>query len=571
MNTKTWTFNELKFPKPDLISFEAMYRDAIERIDHAREGSDVLEVIFESNELSRKAKDLLEVALIRQSQDTTNEKYDEDANWVHANLPLFSKAIVEFNDKVYNGPFKDYIEEKLGSMYFIKNDIENRIFCDENIPLSAKEAELCAEYQKIIASFQKEINGQQHGFLSLQKLFSHEDRNVRREAFKAFSDFLEANEPRTREIWDELIKIRNQMGRNLGYDNYLPVGYLKRGRIDYGPDDVANFRKQVIEEVVPFCQELYEAQAKRLGTDPLMVYDESSVFPDGNAKPLGDSEFMLSQVYEMFRKMSPETQEFIDFMLKHQLIDSEIRPGKAAREYSTFINSKKAPFIFSFFDGSARGVKTLVGSLGHSFSTYRSSRKQPIDLYYSATADIMELHVMSMTQFSNRFAEGFFGEDADKYEFYNLQDLMTFIPFGVAVDEFQHICYENPDLTPAERNMEWLKLEQKYMPWRKYDEDNEFMKQGGYWYHKQHILLYPLYYIEYSLATVNAMEMYRRYAEHPGTAWQEYLRLADAGGSKGYLEALKMANLTPAFEEGAVANSISYAKDVLASYIRNKE
>ena len=178
---------------------------------------------------------------------------------------------------------------------------------------------------------------------------------------------------------------------------------------------------------------------------------------------------------------------------------------------------------------------------------------------------------MSMIQFSNQYAERFFGDDAEKYKFYNLHDLMTFIPFGVAVDEFQHICYENPDLTPKERSLEWHKLEEKYMPWRKYDDDDEFMKHGGYWYFKQHFFLYPLYYIEYPLATINAMEMNRRYVERPNAAWKEYLELTDVGGSKRYLETLKMAKLTPAFEEGAVANSISYAKSVLEEFINKSK
>ena len=183
----------------------------------------------------------------------------------------------------------------------------------------------------------------------------------------------------------------------------------------------------------------------------------------------------------------------------------------------------------------------------------------------------MEIHVMSMTQFSNEYAERFFGEDAGKYEGYNLHDLMTFIPFGVAVDEFQHICYANPDMTPKERNLAWRELEKKYMPWRKYDADDEFMENGGYWYHKQHIFLYPLYYIEYCLATVNAMEMNRKYVTHPARAWKEFLAITDIGGSRSYLDILKLANLTPAYEDGAVEKSISYVKDVLEEYIENHE
>ena len=569
MSSKHWTFSELKFPKPDLRSFEEMYKDAIERIEHAKDGGDVLEIIIENNELSSKAKDLLEVALIKQSMDTTNEKYEEEAQWVYKNRPFFNKATVAFNEAVYNSPFRDYIEEKLGPMYFKKMDLDNKTFCEENITLQQRASELGGEYQRLIATCRVEIDGEEKSFMSLQKLFSHEDREVRKKAFRAFSEFLAANEERLEEIWSELIDVRNQMGRNLGHDNYLPVAYLRRGRIDYGPKEVEAFRKQVVEEIVPFCTKLYEAQAKRLGLDRVMAYDENIIFPDGNANPIGDAKYTRGRIVDMFHEMSPETEEFIDFMCDHELMDCGDRPGKAAREYSTILYSKKAPFIFSFFDGSAQGSRNLIGSMGHSFAVYRSSRKQHLDLFYTSSADIMEIHVMSMMQFANRYAENLFGADADKFRFYNLQDLMTFIPFGTAVDEFQHICYSKPELTPKERSLEWSKLEKKYMPWRTYDEDDEFMKRGGYWYHKQHIYLYPLYYIEYALSTVNAMEMNRRYVEHPTIAWSEYLDLTDSGGSKGYLDTLKTANLTPAFEEGAVAKSISYAKNSLEEYIKN--
>ena len=568
MKGTPWKFKDLTFPKPDLRSYEDMNEDFIKRIQDARDGGDVLEIIFEHSELSHKADDLLEVSFIRQSMDTTDEEIAEVRRWVYENTPLFNKAKVGFNEAVYNSPYRGYIEEKLGPMFFTKMDLDKKVFCEENILLNQRESELADQYQKLMATCQVEINGQMRNFLTLQKDFADEDREVRKQAFKHFSGFMAEHEKEMEEIWDELVKVRTQIGKNLGYDNYLPVAYLRRGRLDYGPEEVANFRKQVLEEIVPFCTKLYEAQAKRLGLDTIMAYDEGIIFPDGNAKPAGDKDYMMFSVVEMMQDLSPETNEFIDFMLEHELMDCEMRPGKAAREYSTIIFSKKAPFIFGFFDGSAKSVKNLVGELGHAFATYRSSRKQPIDAYYSSSADIMEIHVMSMTQFSNRYAEDFFEEDADKYQFYNLQDLMTFIPFGVAVDEFQHICYENPELTPEERNNEWRKLEEKYMPWRKYDEDDDFMQRGGYWFHKPHIFLYPLYYIEYCLATVNSMEMYKKYIARPGTAWQEYLELADMGGSKGYLQTLAKANLTPAFRDGAVAKATSYVKGVLEGLLR---
>ena len=132
------------------------------------------------------------------------------------------------------------------------------------------------------------FDGKTLNLYGVQKYFEHEDREVRKAAVKAYSDFYHGNEKRLEEIWDELIKIRTQMGKNLGYENFIPVGYMQQGRTDYGMEEVAAFREQVRTVLVPLCEKLYEAQRKRLGVDTLMFYDEKRVFPDGNAVPAGD-------------------------------------------------------------------------------------------------------------------------------------------------------------------------------------------------------------------------------------------------------------------------------------------
>ena len=567
MSTNAWKFSELKVPRPDIRVTEALHEDVIARVNDAQSGADVLEVILEHNELMRRINEVTTMIMIRHTLDTTDERFAEDQKWAEENKSVFDKLALDFSEAVYNSPYKDYVQERIGEMYFAKSDIRKKLYCEENVPLRQRESELVDEYQDIIGTCQKEVEGAPRSFMELQGMMAHEDRNIRKAAFKAFSEFLAENEDHLEKVWDELIKVRTQIAKNLGYDSFVPVGYLERERLYYGRDEVAKFRQQVLEEVVPLCDQLYKAQAKRLGIDQVMPYDENVTFADGNAKPIGDVDYMMREIVGMMHEMSPETDEFISFVLEHELLDYESRPEKAATEYSTFLSSRKAPFIFDHFDGSPSDVQYITEGLGHAFATYRASRKQPLEEYYSASSDITEIHAMSMVQFANKYADRLFGEDAWKYEFGNLQYFMTFIPFGVAVDEFQHICYDNPNLTPKERTYEWHKLEEKYMPWRKYDEDDEFMQRGGYWYHKIHFFSHPLYYIEYSLATVNAMEMYRKFVERPGTAWKEYLELTDVGGSKNCVEILKQAHLTPAYEDGAVREAISYVKTILEEYI----
>ena len=471
-------------------------------------------------------------------------------------------SFLAVNEALMNSPFRADFEEEYGKQFFVRMDLSKKKFCEANIPLMQQEAKLCNEYQKIMATAKIPFDGKELNLYGVQKYFEHEDREVRRGAVRAYSEFYHKNEPRLEEIWDELIKIRNEMGRNLGYENYIPVGYLEQGRTDYGQKEVESFREQVHTVLVPLCQKLYEAQAKRLGVEDFAFYDEKRVFPDGNAVPAGDDDFMVNEAAKMYHEMSPETGEFIDFMIRHELMDLKNKPGKASTGYMTDLQSYKAPYVFSCFNQTIFDMQVLTHELGHAFAGYMAMRSQPISDYYSESTDIAEIHSMSMEQFAYPYAERFFGEQADKFRFAHLQEAVTFVPFGVAVDEFQHICYANPDLTPKERTLEWKKLEEKYMPWRVYEPD-DFFDRGGYWYHKLHIYLYPMYYINYTLTTMGAMEFKKKEREDHDSAWADYLNLCRCGGSMSYLETLRYANISNPFEPGSVERAIKVARDEL--------
>ena len=239
---------------------------------------------------------------------------------------------------------------------------------------------------------------------------------------------------------------------------------------------------------------------------------------------------MIEEARKMYHDLSSETAQFIDFMIEHKLMDLKNKPNKASTGYMTEFLDYDAPFVFSCFNQTIDDMGVLAHELGHAFAGYQAMRHQPISVYAMPATDIAEIHSMAMEQFTYSYAEQFFGKDADKYRFAHLQNAITFVPFGVAVDEFQHIIYANPELTPRERTYEWHKLEEKYMPWRKYEND-EFFDRGGYWYHKLHIFLYPFYYINYTLTTMGAMEFKKRFEENREEAWKDYVALCNAGGS----------------------------------------
>ena len=557
-----WTFPELEYKRPDVDEVRNIITKHTEAVRNAKSGDDVLDAIFSLDRTMSPVMDMGTLASVRNTLDTTDEFYDKENEYISQMMPTITPDIVAFSSAVEESPFRKSVEERFGHQYFVRTELQRKSFCEENIPLMQKEALLTNEYQKIMAGCQIEFEGQTLNLYGIQKYFENENRELRKKAWRAYSAFYQSNEERLEEIWSELIEIRNQMGRNLGYENYIPLGYMNQGRTDYGAEEVAAFREQVRQEIVPLCEKLYEAQARRLGIDRTYCYDEGRIFPDGNATPAGDDDFMIEKAREMYHDISPETAEFIDFMIDHKLMDLKNRPGKASTGYCTILASRKAPFVFSCFNQTKFDMEVLSHELGHAFAFFRSLRSQELTDFAEVTTDIAEIHSMSMEQFAYPYAEGFFGKDADKYRFAHLQDAVTFVPFGVAVDEFQHICYSKPELTPKERTYEWHKLEEKYMPWRKYDGD-EFLERGGWWYHKLHIYLYPFYYINYTLTTMGALEFKKKNIEDRENAWKDYLALCDIGGRLSYLKTLELAHLSNPFEKGSVARIVGPAKTIL--------
>ena len=557
-----FTFSTLEYQRPDFAAVGSFAEQMAERMQQAGSYEELKALMKEGEEASKDFSTMCVIASIRNTLDTRDEFYEKEQEYIDEQTPLITPKFLAMDAALLNSPFRADIEKEYGKQYFVQKELEKKIFCEANIPLMQQEAKLTSEYQKMMATAEIPFDGKTLNLYGVQKYFEHEDRSIRAAAVKAYSDFYHKNEERLEEIWDELIKIRNEMGRNLGYENFIPVGYMQQGRTDYGQKEVESFRKQVLTEIVPLCEKLYEAQRKRLGIDTLKFYDESRVFADGNAVPAGDDDFMVEQARKMYHEISPETGEFIDFMIEHELMDLKNKPGKASTGYMTYLARYQSPFVFSCFNQTIFDMQVLTHELGHAFAGYMAMRHQPVMEYYSESTDIAEIHSMSMEQFSYPYAEQFFGEDADKFRFAHLQEAMTFVPFGVAVDEFQHICYANPSLTPKERTLEWKKLEAKYMPWRKYDAD-DFFDRGGYWYHKLHIYLYPFYYINYTLTTMGAMEFKKKNYEDHAAAWEDYLKLCKCGGSMSYLETLRHANVHNPFEAGSVKNVISVAKDEL--------
>ncbi|MBE7077552.1 MAG: M3 family oligoendopeptidase [Clostridiales bacterium] len=563
-------FEDMQYVRPDFVRLKQLYERLNARLLEAKTYAEVKACILEEEEISSHLHTMGTLAMVRHTIDTTDQFYEAEEEFFNHEYPELMPYAQQFGLNLLNSPFKADIDKEYGEQFLKAVKLSADCFSEKNISLMQEESDLVNRYQRLTSACKILFDGGEHNLYGILKYFSDPDREVRKAAAKKYAEFFEANDAEFGEIFDKLVKIRHQMGVNMGFEDFVPLGYMQQGRMDYDEKDVAAFRAQVLETLVPFCEEIYKAQAKRIGVDKIRYYDEQLIFTDGNAVPIGDREYLVEQARKMYHDMSAETGEFIDFMLEHGLMDLDNKPNKAPTGYMTTFNDYKAPFVYSCFNGTTGDVDVLTHEMGHAFAGYMAMRHQPLQAMWSEPTDIAEIHSMSMEQFAYPYAELFFGDKADKYRFQHLQEALTFIPFGVAVDEFQHVVYKNPEMTPNERTAAWKALEEKYMPWRDYGDDNEFFTRGGWWYHKLHIFHYPFYYINYTLTSMGALEFKSKQAQDKAKCWADYMTLCKVGGSLGYLETLKAANLANPFEKGSVQRAVGYAIDILRAEL-NKE
>ena len=423
-----------------------------------------------------------------------------------------------------DSPYREELEAEFGPVLIRDMEVRQKL-SDESVGEDmVEEAGLCQEYSRVSSTASTVFRGKTCNFYGLLGAMQSTDRQERKEAMFAWGDLYQETSGQLDEIYSRMVKLRAGMARKLGFDSYTEYAYLNRGRYDYNAADAESFRRQVKEYVVPFCARLREKQAERLGVDRLRYYDESLIFPEGNAVPQGDQQELVKKAARMYHELSEETGEFFDFMMEHELFDLPTRPGKRPGGYCSFLPAYKAPFIFSNFNGTSADVDVLTHEAGHAFEAYTASRLVALPEFTTPGAEVAEIHSMTMEHFAYPYMELFFGEQADRYRYAHLMDALEVIPYMVSVDEFQHRVYAQPDMTAAERRQVWHELEKTYLPWRDYD-GHPFLEEGGFWMQKQHIFLYPFYYIEYALAQMGAFEFYGRMKKDRKEAWEDYYRL----------------------------------------------
>ena len=526
---------------------------------------EALKVVKKYFKASDKLSDVCQVISVRYTCDTTNKKLVKAQNLLDEGMPLIANAENKLRKAILESPHRPYLEQKLGTHLFTMYDYSFRAFDDCIVEESIEENKLVTEYDTLIAGCKIEFRGKTYNLSGMGKFMQDLDRETRKEASEAYYGYLATRADEIEAIYDKLVKLRDKMAKKLGYKNYIELGYLRMGRYDYNKDDVAGYREAIRTSVTPLAGKLLSDQFKRTGIRDPQIYDLGITFKEGNPLPRGTTEEKIEAAKRMYDKLSPEASEYFRFMADHHVLDLETRPGKQAGGYMTYFPIHETPFIFSNFNGTSGDVDVLTHEFGHSFQGFMGAPIKVPD-YRCPTMEGAEIDSMSMEFFTHPYMDMFF-DDPERYRYSHLADSISFLPYGVTVDEFQHWVYENPDATPAERDAKWCELEEKYTPYKRACYKGcTYMAQGHRWLTQGHIFASPFYYIDYMLAQVMAFQFFNLDRKNHELAWKRYLKLCKMGGKYPFRTLVTKDSMKDPFLPGVVEKTIKPLVKVLKSY-----
>lgn len=551
-------FSEMPYKRPDLEGLLNRLEEAAKRFEGATSAKEQLAILRESEEMSSHFWTMATIASIRNSIDTRDEFYDAEQAFFDEVSPRIAEKSQLLSIAMVNSKFRPELEKVLGEVSFINTEMEIKSFSPEIVGLMQEENALTSEYQKLYASAKIDFDGKTVTVAQLGSYKQSPDRAVRKAAVEAEGRFFDENREKFDEIFDKLVKNRTEQAKKLGFESFVELGYLRRQRNCYGPAEVATFRRQIIEDIVPVVDKIKAEQKARIGVDTLKFYDNGFIFPDGNPTPKGTPEELLAAGRQMYTEMSPETAEFIDMMFENELFDVVAKEGKAPGGYCTEIADYRCPFIFSNFNGTSGDVDVLTHEAGHAFAAFMSYKYIDWAMIRQPSMEGCETHSMSMEFLTSPWHHLFFKEDTAKYERAHAEDALIFLPYGTMVDHFQEIVYSHPELTPEERNAEWARLEKIYRPYIDF-EGIPFYGRGAGWQRQLHIYLYPFYYIDYCMAQAMSLEFFDLFLKNPKQAWNTYLDFVKLGGTKTFVGLIEAVGMKSPLEEGTlkeVANTL---------------
>lgn len=552
--------SEMPYQRITVEEFKEQAEKIIAKIKAAKSAEDLKAARDEYNKISEDVDTAASLANCRFTLNTRDEFYNAEMDYYDNAMPLFSEIENEYKKAMLDSPYRADAEKLINPRVFKGFEMSLKTFSPEVIEDLQAENALVTKYSKFMGELAFEFEGEKMPLSVLRGKLEDDSRDVRRKAAEAIGKTMEANAETFDEIFDGLVKIRTQIARKLGYKNFVELGYYRMGRVDYDEKMVAAFRKSVETDIVPAVAELKERIRNRLGLDKIMYYDDAISVTGEMPRPVIDTPAIFENALRMYHDMKPEIGDFMQRMLDAEAFDVEARDGKFGGGYCTTFAKYKQPFILANFNGTSGDIDVITHEFGHALAAdYMFKFAEPD---YPTGMETHECHSMSMEFLCHKWMDEFFGESAEKYRYKHTVDAISFIPYGVIVDEFQHIVYEKPELTPVERKEEYLRLEKKYRPYLSF-EGIPYLEQGTRWQYQMHIYESPFYYIDYCIAQCVALSFLCLSREDFDGALEKYVAFLKATGGVSLPQLIEKAGLTSPFDHRALGATAQGASEVI--------
>lgn len=526
-------------------------------------------IIRDASELSEHISEKGALLYIGMTCDTENEeKKSSFLDFVENVRPKLSEFSDSLNRRIVGHvAIKDMPERYDLMIRSMENDIE--IFRKENIPLSVEQTKLVTEAQAINGAMSVEYNGEEYTIPEMRAFLESNDRAVRKGAWKAVADRRIEDEERLSEIFDELIAIRNKIALNAGFDTYTDYMFRAMERFDYTKEDCLEFHDAIESVCVPLMREINSRREESLGLGGLRPWDvneKTGVGPDleGRAplKPFSDVKEMVDKLSILFHKMSLDLGEKFDMLVEMDTLDLDTRKGKAPGGYQYYLQKSRVPFIFMNAAGLQGDLETMIHEAGHAFHSMYcghleliGERSYPIEF-----AEVASMSMELMTQ--EQWGEFYGPEEVNRARLGHLEGVIFLLPWIATIDSFQHWIYSNPEHTREERKFAWNAIRDRFgsnMDWGDYKihRDTSWQQQG-------HLFGVPFYYVEYGIAQLGALQLWRTQRKDPGKALSDYSNGMTLGNTKTLPELFSAADIELGFGEEHLSSLIKEVRVAMA-------
>jgi oligoendopeptidase F len=503
---------------------------------------------------------------IRMTCDTTDEKLLGDFQFFATEIePKIAPINNDLNKKFIDSPFAEELDKGKYFVYTrgIRKALE--LFREENISLQTQIQVEQQKYQGITGAMSVQLRGQEYTLEQAAVFLKDTDRSTRQEAWEAITARRLQDKENLDELFNALLKLRHQVALNAGFENFRDYMFQALGRFDYTPHDCYKFHEAIEKEIVPILREQANIRKEALDLEALKPWDmDVDISGKPALKPFKNGEELIDKSIKCFQGLNQYIGERLEIMKANGFFDVESRKGKAPGGYNYPLAESGAPFIFMNSAGTFRDLTTMVHEGGHAVHTFISADLELNDFKH-LPSEVAELASMSMELISMDRWDVFFDnpEDLKRAKKDQLKDVLKTLPWVAVVDQFQHWIYTNPDQTSEERSEAWKRIFEpfgnNFTDWSEYPEALENL-----WQKQLHIFEVPFYYIEYGIAQLGAIAVWKNYKENPEIGLKKYLEALKLGYTKTIKEIYETAGIEFNFSAAYVKELAEFIKEELA-------